>query len=267
MAYLNNSGPARRILNCVPSRDTELDWPPDAAFEGDRLKETTAAAAPSQVDLRAAWWPIGDQMQTGSCVGWATADSVLRWCFVNAGKLPQDDRLSVRYIWMAAKETDDFTSQPTTFIEEDGTSLKAALDVARRFGAVRESELPFNGGLYPGTPGGFYARAAQLKISYFNLGRSAEEWRRWLASGGGPILVRLGVDQTWDDAADTHGKLDVYKRETARGGHAVAIVGYTAERRFIIRNSWGTDWGDRGYGYASEDYAVQAFTEAYGVAV
>jgi len=31
-----------------------------------------------------------------------------------------------------------------------------------------------------------------------------------------------------------------------QGGHAVAICGYTSEG-FIIRNSWGTDWGNEGY--------------------
>jgi C1A family cysteine protease len=33
-----------------------------------------------------------------------------------------------------------------------------------------------------------------------------------------------------------------------------------------VRNSWGTDWGDKGFAYASLAYAQDAFTEAYGVA-
>ena len=33
-----------------------------------------------------------------------------------------------------------------------------------------------------------------------------------------------------------------------QGGHCVAIVGYTATD-YIITNSWGTDWGDRGHFY------------------
>jgi C1A family cysteine protease len=32
------------------------------------------------------------------------------------------------------------------------------------------------------------------------------------------------------------------------GGHAMCVVGYT-EDAFIIRNSWGDDWGDKGYCY------------------
>ena len=80
------------------------------------------------------------------------------------------------------------------------------------------------------------------------------------------IVTRLSVDRTWDKAPDTKGLLDVYKPNTARGGHAVSVVGYTADR-FIVRNSWGTGWGDKGFGYASIAYANDAFTEAYGVQV
>jgi len=62
------------------------------------------------------------------------------------------------------------------------------------------------------------------------------------------------------------GKLTTYKPSTAGGGHAIALVGYTTTG-FIVRNSWGTDWGDGGYAYASNAYAGKAFTEAYGVSV
>ncbi len=52
---------------------------------------------------------------------------------------------------MAAQETDEFVCRPTTFIERDGTRLKAARDVAREFGVVREQVLPFKSGeLYRG---------------------------------------------------------------------------------------------------------------------
>ncbi|HSF51162.1 MAG TPA: C1 family peptidase [Nitrososphaeraceae archaeon] len=103
-----------------------------------------------------------------------------------------------------------------------------------------------------------------MKISsYFNLGLNLSDWRRWIAENG-PILTRLDVDETWDRATSTHGNLDLYKPETTRGGHAVALVGYTPDR-FIVRNSWGEGWGEGGYGYASNEYASAAFTEAYGI--
>ena len=252
----------KRILNVKPSPRQEEDWRPDNAAAAGLL--AAAAAIPPSKDLRQSWWAVGDQGTTGACVGFATADSVLRWHYVKVGWITTNDLLSPRYVWMAAKETDPFTSPPTTFIETDGTSLKAALDIARKYGAVKDDVLPFTGKvLYTGEAQTFYAIAAQMKIaSYFNLGRNIVNWRTWLANNG-PILTRLDVDATWD-AVDSTGWLDLYQPGTARGGHAVALVGYAPDR-FIVRNSWGTSWGDKGFAYASIAYAQAAFTEAYGV--
>lgn len=263
IAALESDGVVR-ILNCLPSSDTEQDWKIQNAITAGLL--TTPATLPVAKDLRdESWWSVGDQGTTGSCVGWALADSVLRWHFVQGGRLRRDDRMSPRFLWMAAKETDEFTNEPSTFVERAGTSLKAALDVAKKYGAVTDATLPFDSGLlFDGEVNSFYSIAAQLKIiAYFNLGRSSQAWREWLA-GNGPILTRLSVDRTWDQASQTNGNLDVYQASTARGGHAVAFVGYTADR-LIVRNSWGRNWGDRGYAYASINYAENAFTEAYGV--
>jgi len=257
------------ILNCVPSEDTENDWGIEAAA-GAGVHEPDATIPPSK-DLREeAWWKIGNQGRTGSCVGWGTAEGVLRWHFVKAGRLQQDEPLSVRYLWMAAKESNRKKTRPTTFIEIDGTPVKGAMDVVQNFGIVTNSVLPFENP--PNTPelyiegdeNKFYALAAQRRISgYFNLGRDLASWRRWIANNG-PIVTRLDVDSTWYNAGATQGKLEVYYPPSKPAGHCVALVGYAPDY-FIVRNSWGTDWGDKGFAYASEKYAAAAFTEAYGV--
>lgn len=254
-----------RIVNVVPSKDPQNDWDVRVAVASREL--TAPAALPAQVDLREPWWKIGNQQSTGACVGWATADALVRWHMVQAGRLQQDEKLAARFVWMAAKETDTFNDRPTSFIEREGTSLKAALDVVRKFGVVRDSELPFTGGrLYPKDAKTFYARAAEFKIrSYFNLGATLRNWRTWIASNG-PILVALQVDEVWDNASATSGALAVYDPSTTRGGHAAALVGYTPTG-FIVRNSWGTTWGDGGFGYATDAYAAAAFGEAYGIVV
>jgi hypothetical protein len=265
IAKVGTAAAGVRILNCIPSRETQNDWRFENAMAAGIL---AAQPIPAAKDLRERWWAINDQGATGSCVGWATADSVLRWHFVKAGRLTTSQLLSPRFIWMAAKETDEFTVRPTTFIESDGTSLKAALDVARSYGCVDDTVLPFGTGkLYGDKVETFYAIAAQLKIaSYINLGRDLANWRHWIATKG-PILTRLECDNVWMNATDTSGKLDIYDPMSANGGHAVALVGYDPNR-FIVRNSWGsTQWGDKGFGYASNAYAAAAFTEAYGVNV
>lgn len=256
-----------RILNIVPSRNTHDDWQFENALQAEAIG-SPPAALPASVDLRAAWWNVGDQESTGSCVGWASTDGVARYHFRKANRLGPNERLSPRFTWMASKETDQFTARPETMIEGAGTSLKAAVDILRKYGAVPESLLPFHiaTNLYSGDENTFYATAATRKIaSYFNLQKNLPNWRKWLATRG-PLLVALTVDSTWDQATTTGGKLDVFKPNTARGGHAVAVVGYRSDGRFIVRNSWGTGWGDKGFGYPSEAYINAAFwNESYGI--
>lgn len=251
-----------RILNCLPSPNTALDWKFEHAIDANIIK--AAVNLPPKVDWRASWWTIGDQGRTGACVGWAVADSVLRWHFAQEDRISKKDLLAVRYVWMAAKETDEFISRPTSFVEADGTSLKAALDVVRNFGVVTDDVLPISKGvMFPGDTKTFYAIASRLKIAnYINLDRDLMKWRSWLADNG-PILARLNVDRPFMQLG-ADGVLQTYLADTALGGHAIALVGYTPDG-FIVRNSWGTDWGDQGFAYASNEYAQAAFTEAYGV--
>mgnify|MGYP002855757876 CR=1 FL=1 len=53
--------------------------------------------------------------------------------------------------------------------------------------------------------------------------------------GALPVYDDSGYDKFWDR---TRGYL--------KGGHAIAIVGWTKDG-FIIRNSWGTSFGEKGY--------------------
>jgi hypothetical protein len=267
------------ITNCKESLHPEKDWGiSNAAAAGYPLLELSEI--PPAWDLRKdteTWWDIQDQDESGACVGFAVADSVLRWHFVKSNHIQPTEHLSVRYLWMAAKEMDEFSDRPTTFMERRGTSIKAALTVASKYGVVLEKDLPFESGrLYPGDENDFYAKAAKMRItSYFNLGKDLGHWRRWIFNHG-PVAIRIDPDQSWinlvpfvDTPAETEtqsGKLDTYSGSVGLDGHACALVGYTPDG-FFVRNSWGSNWGAQGYAFASNAYAGMAFTEAYGVVV
>jgi C1A family cysteine protease len=50
------------------------------------------------------------------------------------------------------------------------------------------------------------------------------------------------------------------------GGHAMLIVGYNRLKNyFIVKNSWGSDWGHDGYAWISYEY-IQTYGK-YGYAV
>lgn len=260
----------RFICNILPSRETERDYDLRNATEAGYLP--ARPKQPESVDLRASWWKIADQQATGSCVGWALADGLLRWHFVQGKQLRPNELLSARFIWMSAKEVDELTDRPTSFIDAAGTTLKSALDIARKYGCVTAATLPFA----PRRPqriseNSFYARAARYRIrSYYNLGRHQparpQQWRTWLASGRGPLLARLVVDRPFDNLYHTKGYLEKFEPPAEECGHAVVIVGYRPGH-FIIRNSWGRSWGDKGFAYCTEGYLQEALTEAYGVVI
>lgn len=264
----SGTDPAGYVCNLVPSKGTDTDWSIGDSVQAGML--AAPAKLPAQVDLRAPWWTIGDQEATGSCVGWAAAAGLCRRALVDAGRIGSGVELSPRFTWMASKETDTFTSRPETFIEEAGTSLKAAVDIARTFGLALEADLPFHlsTAMFSGSENAFFAGCASRKITaYFNLQRDPAAWRAWLA-GKGPVLVGLNVDAAWDNATATDGVVGTFQPETVRGGHAVCLVGYRPDGRFIVRNSWGTGWGDQGFGYIDEDYIASAlYQESYGVTI
>ena len=258
------SGKFKRILNCIDSSRPEDDWTIDQALESGIV--TVSKEFPEECDLREDWWTIRNQEETGACVGFATADGVLRWHYTKKNWIEQGQEISPRFIWMANKETDQITEFPTTFIELAGTQTKLALGIARKFGAVTEDVLPMNGPLFSGSVQSFYIAAARLRItSYHNLGTDLDVWRRWLAFQG-PILARLNVDESFYMATPSKANLNEYDNLMVYGGHAVAIVGYGKDN-FIIRNSWGDSWGDKGFAYASIKYTQKAFTEAYGITI
>lgn len=63
----------------------------------------------------------------------------------------------------------------------------------------------------------------------------------------GPLMTSMTI---YEDFL-TYGK-GIYKHSKGRrlGGHAVSIVGYDDNKKaFIIRNSWGVEWGEAGFAY------------------
>jgi hypothetical protein len=76
----------------------------------------------------------------------------------------------------------------------------------------------------------------------------------------GPILVVVDVFQGFDerDAQNV-----AHPVGPSRGMHSVALVGWDDEKQaYVLRNSWGTDWGQRGYCWLPYHYPLH---EAWSV--
>ena len=86
-------------------------------------------------------------------------------------------------------------------------------------------------------------------ITYQRLTPTSNQLRGCLASGY-PFMFGFTVYESFEsDAVAKTGNAPMpLPDEHVLGGHAVLAVGYDdAKQRFIIRNSWGTGWGTKGY--------------------
>ena len=67
---------------------------------------------------------------------------------------------------------------------------------------------------------------------------------------GYPFVFGMSVYESFESAAVARtGVVPMPKKgERMVGGHAVMAVGYDQpKKRLLVRNSWGTDWGQKGY--------------------
>lgn len=255
-----------RILNAIRSDGKQDDWRmPKAIADGIIIQKDFKESRDLREDD---WWEIGNQGNTSSCVGWASTDSVLRYHLVKEGRMEKTDKLSVRFTWMAAKQMEDPTA---TYLEDAGTPMKVAVEVFRKIGSVPENDFPFDQDFSDGyDTSTFFDLASQFKIkSYYCLrwddDYSLDNFRMWIDQRG-PLFAMIDVDSSLMSYSPDLHSWDEESYKVNNSGHAVAIVGYTKDH-FIIRNSWGSEYGENGYAFASNEYIKAGMCEAYGIVV
>lgn len=229
-----------------------------------------AAALPPQVDLRATLGPAKDQGPRGTCVAFAvtSAHELARASQQgsDARVTPPED-LSEEMLNWGCKETDGDRASGTSF-----TSAAAAL---RRRGQPVEHLWPYDPSRDEGAasyrpPGGALDPAACHTATLRRVGVRIDDLRRYLATGH---AIALGIPLCAGFYAPRAGHVGMpAPQDVIWEGHAVVVVGY-ADRpqpgggEFTIRNSWGSGWGDGGYGYLPYDYVEQYGVEAWIVDV
>ncbi len=152
---------------------------------------------------------------------------------------------------------------------QGGASLRQAMKAIVRFGLPPERLWPYGEGSLSAEPPAFaYSYAREFaKIRYCRLDPSGESrqvvlerMRRFLAAGfcfaiGFPLVASAG-----ESAEIPFPSL----HDSVGAGQAVVALGYDDQRRIrsnkgalLIRNSWGRQWGEDGYGWLPYSYVLR----------
>jgi hypothetical protein len=90
-----------------------------------------------------------------------------------------------------------------------------------------------------------------------------------ILAGGADIWSAFLIDGSkWSNRAMSSAVIPDWDEQS--GGHAIVIAGYRntpAGRQFLIHNSWGESWGDKGYAWVSEAMVVKNLYFAYKVKI
>ena len=238
----------------------------------------TLSAFPASVDLRQWCSPIENQGRLGSCTAHAGAGVVEYFQRRAFGRYIDSSRL---FIYKTTRNL-------MGVVGDTGAWLRFTMGALRLCGAPPEKYWPYTDRKQPG-PGGertfdeeppsfVYSVGEDYEaVRYFRhdpRGRNPQEvldsTRKYLSAGIPCMFGFYGFPSA--NSADVLGAFPFpCPRERAIWGHAVVAVGFDegmeiTNRRcpstktkgaFLIRNSWGTAWGDKGYGWLPYDYVLK----------
>ncbi len=222
--------------------------------------DISIAAVSSPIDLRAKCPPIYDQGAIGSCTANAIA-FYYQYLAVDKSFLP-----SRMYIY--AKER--LLGAPGQPLTDSGSDAALGLSWISGHGVCPESDWPYvaaNVNLIP--PAKCDTDAAANKITgAYNLGAGGVSQTQIVTNievalaNALPVLLAFSVYESFmcaQVAATGIVPVPNTRTEALDGGHEVVIVGILpAQSLFVVANSWGAGWGDRGYFYLPFAYVLNS---------
>ena len=128
------------------------------------------------------------------------------------------------------------------------------------YGACDETLLPYNVNKYKIKPSNSCVRSATphtRDFKYLSVDPTVLAIKQCL-NAGFPIVFGMEVYESFETdyvAATGIVPMPNIATEELLGGHAVTMYGYDdTKKQFIVMNSWGFKWGDKGFFYLPYDY-------------
>jgi len=239
-----------------------------AMLEKVGVSDPKAVAPPASVDLRPWCSPIENQSALGSCTanaGVGVVEYYERKAFckhIDASRL---------FLYKVTRDLLGWTG-------DTGAYLRTTMAGLALFGVPPEKYWPYVIANFDNEPTAFcYAFGSNYQaIQYFRLDPFhtlpyvlLTNIKTYLAAGL-PSMFGFTVYSSYGQAHTT-GKIPYpCPGEGVAGGHAVVAVGYDDAMKIknatcglektgalLIRNSWGTGWGDHGYGWLPYEYVLK----------
>lgn len=223
-----------------------------------------------------------DQGKEGACTGFGLAAVVnyLRWelgvrAWIDNGRVntpPTPELVSAMMFYQNARLYDEWRGQ-----DYEGSSCRGAMKGFHKHGVCTvvywpNFEKDKKNNDKPGTARmGWEANAPLSPLgAYYRIdGRSIVDMQSAIFETGA-VYVSADVHDGWDRIATNCATLEAATIEPQQkeevGGHAFALVGYTADG-FIVQNSWGPSWGYHGFAVLAYEDWIRNGNDAWTLAL
>ena len=231
---------------------------------------STPASLPVKIDLRAWCAPIEDQGALGSCTANAGVGMIEFYEKKAYGVWLDASRL---FLYKATRNLLGWTG-------DTGAYLRTTMGAMALFGVPPEKYWPYKIASFDAEPTAFlYAFAQSFQaLNYYRLDPVGTTPTNLLnqiktnLAGNLPSMFGFTVYDSISQANGTgKGKIPFpCPTDKVAGGHAIMAIGYddtlaikntnggkTTTGALLIRNSWGTSWGEVGYGWLPYEYVLK----------
>jgi len=218
---------------------------------------------PDEVSLSAFCSPIQDQKKSSSCVAHAVCGALE---YLEAVALKQEveifqayfQPISRLFVYYNARKIDGNQSF------DQGAQIRNAIMGIRQNGICRETLWPFDLTQICTEPSSVaYLEAIEHKILYgYSLDNKDLNALKTCLACGYPFVFGADLCQSFmSDEVEKTGIIPMpSSTENFVGGHAMLCVGYNdLTKQFLIRNSWGEEWGLKGYAWMPYEYLTNRY--------